>query len=95
MIATSDGEVYINTTGNPGMASGGMGDVLAGILAGFLAQGFNVEDVLKLGVFLHGFVGDQAAESTGEIGMIASDVLESLPQGIRKLSEARRQNPNY
>ena len=95
VIATSDGEVYINTTGNPGMASGGMGDVLAGILAGFLAQGFNVEDVLKLGVFLHGFVGDQAAESTGEIGMIASDVLESLPQGIRKLSEARRQKPNF
>ena len=86
VIATLEGEVFINPTGNPGMASGGMGDVLAGILAGLLAQGFRVEDALRLGVFLHGFVGDQVARAKGEIGMIASDVIESLPHGIRQLA---------
>ncbi|MFQ5902445.1 MAG: NAD(P)H-hydrate dehydratase [Candidatus Binatia bacterium] len=89
VIATLEGEVFINPTGNPGMASGGMGDVLAGILAGLLAQGFRVEDALKLGVFLHGFVGDQVARTKGEIGMIASDVIESLPLGMRQLAGAR------
>ncbi|MFQ5682230.1 MAG: NAD(P)H-hydrate dehydratase [Candidatus Binatia bacterium] len=89
VISTPRGEVSINPTGNPGMASGGMGDVLAGILAGLLAQGFRMEDALKLGVFLHGLVGDQVAGTKGQIGMIASDVLEALPQGIRSLAEGR------
>jgi len=89
VMATFDGEVFINPTGNPGMASGGMGDVLAGILAGLLAQGFRVEDALELGVFLHGFVGDQIAEARGEIGLIASDVIEGLPAGLRQLSEGK------
>ena len=95
VIATPHGAVFINPTGNPGMASGGMGDVLAGILAGLLAQGIKVEDALKLGVFLHGFVGDQVAKNKGEMGLIASDVLEGLPQGLRKLSEGKRQNANF
>lgn len=87
LIATPAGEVSINPTGNPGMASGGMGDVLAGVLAGLLAQGFKIEDALKLGVFLHGFVGDRIAEVKGEIGIVASDVLEGLPLGIKQLTE--------
>lgn len=91
VIAMPEGKVFINPTGNPGMASGGMGDVLAGILAGFLVQGFRVEDALKLGVFLHGYVGDRVAAAKGEIGLIASDVVEGLPQGIRQLSEGRSQ----
>jgi NAD(P)H-hydrate epimerase len=74
------------------MASGGMGDVLAGMLAGFLAQGFAVEDALRLGVFLHGFAGDLVASVKGEIGMIASDVIEMLPDGLRRLSEGKLQN---
>ncbi|MFB3062187.1 MAG: NAD(P)H-hydrate dehydratase, partial [Candidatus Binatia bacterium] len=89
VIATSDGRVYINPTGNAGMASGGMGDALAGILAGMLAQGLGPEEALKLGVFLHGFVGDQVALSHGDIGLIASDVVEGLPQGIQRLKEER------
>ena len=89
VIATPQGKVFINPSGNPGMASGGMGDVLAGILAGLLAQGFNIEDALKLGVFLHGFVGDQVARARGEIGMIASDVIEALPRGMKTLKEGR------
>lgn len=89
VIATLDGKVYINPTGNAGMASAGMGDVLAGILAALLAQGFGVEEALKLGVFLHGFVGDRVAESQGEMGMIASDVVEALPRGIKDLQTMR------
>jgi len=92
VIAAPDGKVFINTTGNAGMASGGMGDVLGGVLAGLLAQGFRVEDALKLGVFLHGFVGDRVAAAMGEMGMIASDVVEGLPYGIRELSGAIGKN---
>jgi len=85
VIAGPDGKAFINPTGNPGMASGGMGDVLAGILAGLLAQRLRIEDALKLGVYLHGFVADRVAEARGEIGMIASDIVEGLPQGLRQL----------
>jgi hydroxyethylthiazole kinase-like uncharacterized protein yjeF len=90
VIATADGKVFINPTGNPGMASGGMGDVLAGMLGGFLAQGFAVEEALKLGVYLHGFVGDRVARAKGEIGMIASDIIEGLPQGMSVLREGEK-----
>lgn len=90
VIATADGKIFINPTGNPGMATGGMGDVLAGMLAGLLAQGFKVDDALKLGVYLHGFVGDEAAGRKGEMGLIASDLLERLPEGLKLLGEGRR-----
>jgi NAD(P)H-hydrate epimerase len=86
VIAAADGKVFINPTGNPGMASGGMGDVLAGMLAALLAQGFSPEDAMKLGVYLHGFVGDRVAEAKGPIGLIASDIIEGLPAGLRRLS---------
>ena len=86
VIATADGRVFINPTGNPGMASGGMGDVLAGMLAALLGQGLSPEDAMKLGVYLHGFVGDQVAEAKGPIGLIASDIIEGLPAGIHRLS---------
>ncbi len=58
-------------------------------MAGFLAQGLPVAEALKLGVFLHGFVGDQIAAVKGEMGMIASDVVEGLPEGIRELTADR------
>jgi NAD(P)H-hydrate epimerase len=86
VIATADGKVFINPTGNPGMASGGMGDVLAGILAALLGQGFSPEDAMKLGVYLHGWIGDRVAEERGPIGIIASDIIEGLPAGMRALS---------
>ncbi len=91
VIATPAGRVFINPTGNPGMASGGMGDVLAGMLAGLLAQGFAVEDALRLGVFLHGFAGDRVAAAKGQIGLIASDVIEALPESLKQLKEGIRQ----
>jgi len=91
VIATPQGRAFINSTGNPGMASGGTGDVLAGMLAGLLAQGLAVEDAVKLGVFLHGFAGDLVASEKGQIGMIASDIIEMLPQATRRLFEERVQ----
>jgi NAD(P)H-hydrate epimerase len=86
VIATSDGRVFINPTGNPGMASAGMGDVLAGILAALFGQGLAPEDAMKLGVYLHGFVGDTAIAEKGTIGLIASDIVDGLPAGIRVLA---------
>ncbi|MBM4262127.1 MAG: NAD(P)H-hydrate dehydratase [Deltaproteobacteria bacterium] len=86
VIATADGKVFINPTGNPGMASGGMGDVLAGILAALLGQGLPPEDAMKLGVYLHGFAGDRGAASRGQIGLIASDIIDGLPSGLRDLA---------
>jgi NAD(P)H-hydrate epimerase len=85
VIASADGQVFINPTGNPGMASGGMGDVLAGILTALLGQGLSPADAMKLGVFLHGFVGDQVAGSQGEIGLIASDIIDGLLAGLSRL----------
>ena len=86
VIATADGQVFINPTGNPGMASGGMGDVLAGILAALLGQGLSAEDAMKLGVYLHGFIGDRVAAVNGEIGLIASDIIDGLPAGLSALA---------
>jgi NAD(P)H-hydrate epimerase len=70
------------------MASGGMGDVLGGVLAALLGQGFDPEDAMKLGVYLHGFVGDRVAAEKGQIGLIASDIIDGLPSGMRELSKA-------
>ncbi|MGZ8479290.1 MAG: NAD(P)H-hydrate dehydratase [Candidatus Binatia bacterium] len=86
VIATADGKVFVNPTGNPGMASGGMGDVLAGIIAALLGQGMSAEDAMKLGVFLHGYVGDRVAEAKGPIGLIASDIVDGLPKALAELS---------
>jgi NAD(P)H-hydrate epimerase len=88
VIATADGKIFINPTGNPGMASGGMGDVLAGILAALLAQGFAPAEAMKLGVYLHGFVGDRVAAAKGQIGLIASDLVDQLPSGLREFAIA-------
>ena len=86
VIATAGGKVFINPTGNPGMASGGMGDVLAGILAALLGQGLTAEDAMQLGVYLHGYIGDRVAESKGPIGLIASDIVEGLPRAMAELA---------
>jgi ADP-dependent NAD(P)H-hydrate dehydratase / NAD(P)H-hydrate epimerase len=88
VLATPGGKVFINPTGNPGMASGGMGDVLAGILAALLGQRLSPENAMKLAVYLHGFTADRIAADRGQIGMIASDVIEALPAAMRSLSAA-------
>ncbi len=80
VIGHPNGDVWVNSTGNPGMATGGMGDVLTGIIAGLMAQGVPSERAAVLGVYLHGLAGDIAAEAVGMHGLIASDVLKAVPQ---------------
>lgn len=84
VIASASGESVINKTGNSGMASGGMGDVLTGVIASFIGQGCSPYSAAVLGVFLHGLAADTAAKKVGEFGLIASDVIESLPKAIMK-----------
>jgi NAD(P)H-hydrate epimerase len=90
-IAFPDGQLWFNSTGNPGMATGGSGDVLTGILTSLLAQGYTAEHACKLGVFLHGLAGDLAAESLGHEALLASDILDQLGsafQGLKKKVKA-------
>ncbi len=82
LISEPKGSVYVNPTGNPGMATGGSGDVLSGILGGFLAQTGDILESLILGVYLHGLSGDIGAERKGEISLTAMDILENLPNAI-------------
>jgi ADP-dependent NAD(P)H-hydrate dehydratase / NAD(P)H-hydrate epimerase len=87
ILATPSGHSYINTTGNPGMATGGTGDVLTGMLAGLTAQ-FGIEDwprVLSFGIYLHGLAGDIAASRVGEAPLIASDLVESIPEAYARV----------
>ena len=84
VVANVDGELYVNDTGNPGMASGGMGDVLTGLIAGLLGQKLPLFDAARLGVYLHGLAGDLAAGERGPVGLIASDLLDRIPLAIRK-----------
>lgn len=84
VVANIDGELYVNDTGNPGMATAGCGDVLTGAIAGLLGQGLALFDAARLGVYLHGLSGDLAAEEVGEVGLIASDVLDRMPAAIEQ-----------
>ena len=78
-IASPDGRVYFNSTGNPGMATAGSGDVLTGILTGLLAQHYEALQAAQLGVYLHGLAGDLAIPEMGINSMIASDIIDFLP----------------
>jgi len=86
VIAEPDGKIFINPTGNPGMASGGMGDVLTGIIAGFIAQGYAPGDAARAGVYLHGSAGDTLADEYGPYGFLAGDVMNQIPRQIKKLT---------
>jgi NAD(P)H-hydrate epimerase len=86
LVAGPAGDVFINPTGNPGMASGGMGDVLTGMIGGFLAQGLPSLEAAMLGVYLHGLVGDYVVHRKGERGIAATDLIEETPQVLRSLA---------
>ncbi len=90
IIAEPDGRVAINCSGNPGLGSGGTGDVLAGILGGLLAQGYPAPDAARLGVFLHGYAADRVAARRGIVGLLASDVIEELPAATAALAALAR-----
>jgi NAD(P)H-hydrate epimerase len=85
VIATPTEEVFINPTGNPGMASGGTGDVLTGMIGGLVAQGLPPLEAVKWGVFLHGLAGDVAVQAIGETPLIASDIIDYLPQALSEV----------
>jgi NAD(P)H-hydrate epimerase len=87
LVATPEGEINVNPTGNPGMASGGTGDVLTGLIAGLVAQGLEVLDAALLGVYLHGLAGDLAVLESGEVGMNAGDLVDFLPAAFQELAE--------
>ncbi len=85
-VVTPGGKCYFNPTGNSGMATGGSGDVLTGIILSLLAQGYKSEEACRLGVYVHGLAGDIAAEQKGKISLIAGDIIDSLPAAWTKLS---------
>lgn len=87
IIASPEGDIAVNGSGNPGMASGGMGDVLTGIIASLLGQRRPVMEACMLGVFIHGMAADLVAAEKGEIGISASDVQESIPFAYKNLTE--------
>ena len=86
VIAAPDGSVAINGSGNPGMATGGMGDVLTGVVAALVGQGYAPFDACRLGAFAHGYAADLLVERKGSQGMNATDVQEMLPQALSRLS---------
>jgi NAD(P)H-hydrate epimerase len=89
VIAHPDGSIYVNTTGNPGMASGGMGDVLTGIIAGLITQGLSIKKAAQVGVFLHGATADHLSEKIGPTGFLATEVMDEIPQQIKRVQTKR------
>ena len=88
-VITPEGNCYFNPTGNPGMATGGSGDVLTGILLSLLAQGYTQEEACRLGVYIHGLAGDIACMRMGEISMTAGDIVNALPEAWKKLTTSK------
>jgi NAD(P)H-hydrate epimerase len=84
-ISTPDGKCFFNTTGNPGMATGGSGDVLTGVILGLLAQGYHPQEAAILGVYLHGLAGDIASKDKSQEAMIAGDITENLGAAFKKI----------
>jgi ADP-dependent NAD(P)H-hydrate dehydratase / NAD(P)H-hydrate epimerase len=85
-ITTPEGNCYFNPTGNPGMATGGSGDVLTGIIAGFLARGYTSLESCILGAYIHGLAGDLAAADRGEEALIAGDIIENMGKAFKSLA---------
>ena len=89
LVASPDGRVSVNPTGNPGMATAGSGDVLTGLLAGLLAQGGTAGEMARLGVYLHGFAGDLASEGKGHAPLLARDLLSAFPLAWSRMGSGR------
>lgn len=89
LIAAPNGRMYVNSTGNPGMATAGSGDVLSGVIAGMISQfhpKYDLDRILQAAVFIHGYAGDLAADDLGEISLTASDILDYLPDAFQSLN---------
>jgi NAD(P)H-hydrate epimerase len=90
IIATPEGRVFVNTTGNPGMATGGMGDLLTGMIAAWIGQLLDAEAACRLAVYLHGMAGDLAEAAEGEVALTPSDVIAHLGDAVLELSARRK-----
>jgi len=90
VTAAPDGRIWVNTTGNCGMAKGGSGDVLGGMLLSLLGQGMKAEEAAALAVWLHGKAGDLCREELGEFGMLPSDMVERIPQAVLQIQKQER-----
>ena len=86
-LCLPDGHIVFNTTGNAGMATAGSGDVLTGIITGLLARGYKQQEACLIGMYLHGLAGDIAVRELGEESLIASDLIQYLPQAFKKLRD--------
>jgi NAD(P)H-hydrate epimerase len=82
VLGSPDGRIFVNPTGNPGMATGGSGDVLTGMIGAFLARGFDPLAALQAGCYLHGLAGDLAAADHGEEGLVAGDIIEAIAAAL-------------
>ena len=89
MTVRPDGKVYINSSGNSGMATAGAGDVLTGVIASLIAQGNAPDWSVVMGVYLHGLAGDLAAKEHGEWGVMASDIADNVGRAIQHVMNAR------
>ena len=85
VVASPEGHAMVSPFANPGLASAGTGDVLAGVVAGLLAQNLDLESAAALGVYLHGLAGERVRRGIGDAGMLAGDLLPALPQATREL----------
>lgn len=85
IVANPAGEIYENQTGNVGMATGGTGDILTGMIASFIGQGADIFSASILGVYFHGLAGDLAQKEKGNLGLVATDLLDKLPEVLKKL----------
>jgi NAD(P)H-hydrate epimerase len=95
VVADPSGAVFVNPTGNAGMATGGAGDVLTGVIAALVGQGLGPEAAARLGVFLHGAAGDLARDRRGEVGLAAGDLVEALPEAVKRAGEGALRNPYF
>ena len=85
-LCLPSGDVIFNTTGNSGMATAGSGDVLTGIITALLARGYSRKNACIVGMYLHGLAGDIAAEKMGKESLIASDIIDALPEAFKRLA---------
>jgi ADP-dependent NAD(P)H-hydrate dehydratase / NAD(P)H-hydrate epimerase len=93
LVAQPDGCVYVNPTGNAGMATGGTGDVLTGVIASLIGQGLTPQIAAQLGVYVHGLAGDWVATHKGQQGLIASDMIQALPEAFKATAQSQHPNP--